>query len=185
MQTLENHLLIAMPNLDDPHFKRSVTYICEHNANGAMGIVINHPLSVTVADLLSQLNIAFDQNSPAAKAQVCAGGPVQSERGFVLHTRKTGYASSLALPNGLMVTTSKDILENLTSEEAPEQFILALGYAGWDAGQLEEELAQNSWLTIPADPHIIFELSHAQKWQGAAQSLGVDVWQISPQIGHA
>ncbi|MFC4654575.1 MULTISPECIES: YqgE/AlgH family protein [Rheinheimera] len=185
MDNLQNHLLIAMPTLEDPNFKRSVTYICEHNAEGAMGIVINHPMSVTVADLLSQLQIEFDPQSKAAKAQVCAGGPVQNDRGFVLHSPQQGYASSMQLNNGLMVTTSKDILENLTTAQGPQQFILALGYAGWSAGQLEQEIADNSWLVIPADNQIIFELSHAEKWQGATHKLGIDVWQISPQAGHA
>ena len=167
LQSLQNHLLIAMPALEDPLFGRSVTYICEHNSDGAMGIVINHPLSINVSDLLRQLEISHDQHSKAAKYQVCAGGPVQNERGFVLHTPKAGFISSLKLTDDLMVTTSKDILEHLTSADAPEKFILALGYAGWSAGQLEQEIADNSWLVIPADNQIIFDLSHAEKWQGA------------------
>ncbi|RVT45331.1 YqgE/AlgH family protein [Rheinheimera sediminis] len=185
MDNFQNHLLIAMPGLDDPMFKRSVTYICEHNAEGAMGIVINHPMPVKVTELLSQLQIEHDAESQAAKAHVCAGGPVQSDRGFVLHTPKEGYTSSMRLNKDLMVTTSRDILEKLTTEEAPEKFILALGYAGWSAGQLEKEMAENSWLMIPADNSIIFELSHAEKWQGAAHAMGIEVWQLSPEAGHA
>lgn len=185
MASLQNHLLIAMPTLEDPLFGRSVTYICEHNTDGAMGIVINHPLSINVSDLLRQLDIEHNADCDAAKARVCAGGPVQNERGFVLHTPKAGFVSSLRLTDELMVTTSKDILEQLTSDNAPEKFILALGYAGWSAGQLEQEIADNSWLVVPADNQIIFDLSHAEKWQGATKRLGIQSWQLSPVAGHA
>lgn len=185
MESLQNHLLIAMPSLEDPLFGRSVTYICEHNEEGAMGIVINHPLSVDVASLLAQLEIAFDAGSDAARSKVCAGGPVQNDRGFVLHTPKAGFTSSMQLNQDLMITTSKDILEQLTTEDAPEKFILALGYAGWGAGQLEQELADNSWLVIPADNKIIFDLPHGEKWQGATAKLGIQSWQLSAQAGHA
>lgn len=185
MESLQNHLLIAMPSLEDPLFGRSVTYICEHNEDGAMGIVINHPLSVDVANLLEQLEIEFDAQSDAAKRKVCAGGPVQNDRGFVLHTPKAGFNSSMQLNQDLMITTSKDILEQLTTEAAPEKFILALGYAGWSAGQLEQELADNSWLVIPADNRIIFDLPHGEKWHGATAKLGIQSWQLSAQAGHA
>lgn len=185
MQNFQNHFLIAMPSLDDPLFKRSVTYICEHNEEGAMGIVINHPLEVKVADLLKQLEIEFDSQSPAAQAHVCAGGPVQHDRGFVLHTAKAGYGSSMTLSDELMVTTSKDILFDLTTERAPDKFILALGYAGWTAGQLEQEIADNSWLIIPADSGIIFDLTHAEKWQSATAKMGIKPWQLTNEAGHA
>lgn len=185
MQGFQNHFLIAMPALDDPMFKRSVTYVCEHNEEGAMGIVINHPLNVSVADLLEQLEIAHDAQSPAAAIKVCAGGPVQSDRGFVLHTAKSGYHSSMLLENELMVTTSKDILSDLTTSRSPDKFILALGYAGWTAGQLEQEIADNSWLVIPADKHIMFELTHAEKWQSATATIGIKPWQLTNEAGHA
>lgn len=185
LQSFQHHLLIAMPSLDDPLFSRSVTYICEHNDEGAMGFVINHPMPLNVAELLTQLQINYDGDSQAVKAQVCAGGPVQPDRGFVLHTPKAGFASSLQLADDLMVTTSKDILEQLTSEQCPDKFILALGYAGWSAGQLEQEIADNAWLVIPADNHIIFDLTHADKWQRATQKLGIQTWQLSPVAGHA
>lgn len=185
MQSFQNHFLIAMPSLDDPLFKRSVTYICEHNDEGAMGIVINHPLEVKVADLLKQLEIEFDTKSPAANAYVCAGGPVQHDRGFVLHTAKPGYGSSMSLSDELMVTTSKDILYDLTTANAPDKFILALGYAGWTAGQLEQEIADNSWLVIPAEKGIIFDLSHADKWQSATATIGIKPWQLTNEAGHA
>lgn len=185
MQGFQNHFLIAMPSLDDPMFKRSVTYLCEHNEEGAMGIVVNHPMNVSLAELLEQLEISYDAKSPAARAKVVAGGPVQHDRGFVLHTAKPGYHSSLQLENGLMVTTSKDILQDLTTDQAPEKFILALGYAGWTAGQLEQEIADNSWLVIPADNRIIFDLSHAEKWQKATASIGIQPWQLTGEAGHA
>ena len=185
MQNFQNHFLIAMPALDDPMFKRSVTYICEHNAEGAMGIVINHPLEIKVSDLLQQLEITFDEQSAAATAHVCAGGPVQHDRGFVLHTCKEGYGSSMRLSDELMVTTSKDILFDLTTEQAPDKFILALGYAGWTAGQLEQEIADNAWLIIPADNTIMFDLSHADKWQSATAKIGIKPWQLTNEAGHA
>lgn len=185
MQSFQNHFLIAMPTLDDPIFKRSVTYVCEHNEEGAMGIVINHPLSVSVADLLEQLEISYDEASPVARSNVISGGPVQHDRGFVLHTAKPGYHSSLKLADDLMVTTSKDILLDLTTERAPTKFLLALGYAGWTAGQLEQEIADNSWLIIPADTSIIFDLGHAEKWQKATARLGIQPWQLTAAVGHA
>ncbi len=185
MDSLQNHLLVAMPNLEDPNFGRSVTYILEHNAEGAMGIVVNHPLNLVVSDLLSQLNIEHDEDSDVAQTHVVAGGPVQSDRGFVLHTPKAGFQSSLQVSDELMVTTSKDILETLTSAAAPEKFMLALGYAGWSAGQLEQEIADNSWLVVPADNRIIFDIAHSEKWQGAAAKMGISLWQLSPQAGHA
>ena len=185
MNTLQHHFLIAMPSLQDPFFQRSVTYICEHNAEGAMGIVINHPLKATVGDLLQQLDITFDDTSNVAEQVVCAGGPVQSDRGFVLHSARHGYQSSLMLQDELMITTSKDILEQLTSADAPSKFLLALGYAGWTPGQLEQEIADNSWLVIPADPAIIFDLAHAHKWEAATKSMGIETWQLSGEAGHA
>ncbi|MDP4536597.1 YqgE/AlgH family protein [Alkalimonas collagenimarina] len=185
MQTLQHHFLIAMPSLEDPFFQRSVTYICEHNAEGAMGIVINHPLKATVGELLEQLDITFDSTSSIAEQAVCAGGPVQVDRGFVLHSARPGYQSSLELNDELMITTSKDILQQLTSEEAPRKFLLALGYAGWTPGQLEQEIADNSWLVIPADPSIIFDLAHAQKWEAATRTMGIESWQLTGETGHA
>lgn len=185
MQNFQNHFLIAMPALQDPLFKRSVTYICEHNDEGAMGIVINHPLDVKVADLLQQLQIEYNDDSPAATAHVCAGGPIQNDRGFVLHTAKQGYSSSMHVGDKLMVTTSKDILFDLTTANAPEKFILALGYAGWTPGQLEQEIVDNAWLVIPADQAIMFDLSHADKWQSATATIGIKPWQLTNEAGHA
>jgi putative transcriptional regulator len=185
MQTLQHHFLIAMPSLQDPFFHRSVTYICEHNAEGAMGIVINHPLKATVGDLLEQLDIKFDSSNKIIEQEVCAGGPVHADRGFVLHSARPGYQSSLELADELMITTSKDILQQLTSKEAPRKFLLALGYAGWTQGQLEQEIADNSWLVIPADPAIIFDMAHDVKWEAATRTMGIESWQLSNDVGRA
>lgn len=185
MDSLQNCLLVAMPGLNDPMFSRSVTYICEHNAEGAMGIVLNQPLSVNVSGLLKQLDIDFDDSADNARQPVCNGGPVSHDRGFVLHTPKEGYTSSVWLNDELMVTTSKDILSTLTCADAPEKFLLALGYAGWSAGQLEQEIADNSWLVIPTDNKIIFDVPYKEKWQSATEKLGIHSYQLSTQAGHA
>ncbi len=185
MDSLQNQLLVAMPNLDDPFFGRTVTYICEHNAEGAMGIVLNHPLELSVSDLLTQLDIAHDGQCWQAKQAVVAGGPVQPDRGFILHTPKAGYSSSVAVSDEVMITTSQDILADLASANAPERFLLALGYAGWTAGQLEQEIADNSWLVLPASALVMFDLAHDEKWQGAALHNGISLWQLSNVAGHA
>ena len=149
MSYLPNHLLIAMPTMEDNFFARSVIYLCEHNAQGAMGLTLTVPLDLDLHDLLTQMKI--DQVNPElATHTVLAGGPVSTDRGFVLHSTRHGFSSSLALTDELMVTTSLDILKDLSTANAPEQFLVALGYAGWEAGQLEQELLDNSWLTLPA-----------------------------------
>ena len=184
MDSLENQLLIAMPTLEDPFFHKSVTYICEHNDDGAMGLIINIPVRLTLNQLLSQLDENYvDKNS--LNQRVLSGGPVSTDRGFVLHNTQSGWESSLALNSEIMITTSKDILESLGSDKAPEQFIVALGYAGWSSGQLEEELQQNSWINIPADKEILFDTPIELRWQKAAEKLGIDIGHLSSDIGHA
>lgn len=185
MDSLQNQLLVAMPSLDDPFFGRTVTYICEHNDEGAMGIVLNQPLELTVSDLLAQLDVAHDGQCLNAKQAVVAGGPVQPDRGFILHTPKAGYSSSVAISDDIMITTSQDILADLASANAPDKFLLALGYAGWTAGQLEQEIADNSWLVLPASSLVVFDLAHDEKWQGAALHNGISLWQLSNVAGHA
>ncbi|MBD1580898.1 YqgE/AlgH family protein [Pseudoalteromonas sp. S16_S37] len=185
MQSLENHFLIAMPSLQDPFFKHTVTYICEHNEDGAMGLVVNHPIDVTVGELLDKIEIDNDKSASAAAEQVFAGGPVHTDRGFVLHTPKPGYSSSQELSSDIMITTSKDVLASLTSSARPESFLITLGYAGWERGQLERELLENSWLVIEADPAIIFNTPPEQRWEKAVQMLGIDATQLSSQAGHA
>ncbi|BBN80485.1 UPF0301 protein [Pseudoalteromonas sp. A25] len=185
MQSLENHFLVAMPSLQDPFFKHTVTYICEHNEDGAMGLVVNHPIDVTVGELLDKIEIDNDKSTSAAAEHVFAGGPVHTDRGFVLHTPKPGYSSSQELSSDIMITTSKDVLASLTSNARPDAFLITLGYAGWERGQLEKELLENSWLVIEADPAIIFNTPPEQRWEKAVQMLGIDAAQLSSQAGHA
>jgi len=185
MQSLENHFLIAMPSMQDPFFKRAVTYICEHNEDGAMGLVINQPINITVGDLLDKIEIDNDKSNQSAQVAVYAGGPVKTDRGFVLHSPKPGYSASQELSSDIMITTSKDVLASLTTTQAPEQFIITLGYAGWEQGQLEQELLENSWLIIKADPDIIFNTPVEKRWEKAVETLGFNIGQLSTEAGHA
>lgn len=184
MDSLENQLLIAMPSLDDSYFNKTVTYICEHNEEGAMGLIINLPINITLNELLAQIDEDKD-NMPELSQQVLTGGPVSQDRGFVLHSTQSGWSSSLALSNEVMITTSKDILKALGTEDAPEQYIVTLGYAGWGPGQLEEEIKANSWLTTPADDDIVFNTPIEQRWKKATEKLGIDLAHLSNEIGHA
>ncbi len=184
MESLENQLLIAMPNLKDPYFHKTVTFICEHNDDGAMGLVINIPVRITLNELLVQID-ADKPQTELLNQRILAGGPVSPDRGFVLHNNQAGWESSLALGNGIMITTSKDILQSLGTDNAPEQFMVALGYAGWGAGQLEAELQQNSWLNIDADKDILFNTPVELRWQKAAEKLGIDLGHLSSEVGHA
>ncbi|RUO19801.1 YqgE/AlgH family protein [Aliidiomarina haloalkalitolerans] len=183
--SLQNHFLIAMPGLNDPFFHHTVTYVCEHNEEGAMGLVINQPVGLTVASLLEQIEVEVTTTRSLEDIHVLTGGPVATDRGFVLHPPQEGWRSSLQLSDEIMITTSRDILESLGSDRAPQHFLLTLGYAGWDAGQLEEEIADNSWLTIPADADLLFHTPTAQRWEKAAERLGFDINQLSSEAGHA
>ncbi len=187
MQSLQNHLLIAMPSLRDPFFSRTVTYLCEHNDDGAMGLIINQPSPITLDELLRQLENRTGEAIPvsAQEIRVFAGGPVSPERGFVLHSSQQGWNSSLDLNSEMMITTSRDILSALGTEAAPQDYLITLGYAGWSAGQLEQELADNSWLTIPADADLVFHTPVDQLWEEAVKRLGIDIWSIAPEAGHA
>lgn len=184
MESLENHLLIAMPSLKDPFFQKTVTYICEHNDDGAMGLIINVPVNITLNELLQQFR-EQDIELPNLEQMVLAGGPVSPDRGFVLHSPQPGWSSSLALSSEIMITTSKDILMALGTEKEPENYVVTLGYAGWGAGQLENEILQNSWLTIPADKELLFETPYDQRWQKATERLGIDLAHLSSDVGHA
>jgi putative transcriptional regulator len=216
MKSLENQFLIAMPALADDYFNKTVTYICEHNDEGAMGLIINMPVNITLHDLLKQIEENdLEENEKSATSQtsdeeninqpeqgsvsvidkipldnsleqlVLSGGPISQNRGFVLHRTQPGWKSSLALSKDIMITTSKDILMSLGTEEAPDQFMVTLGYAGWAPGQLEAELQANSWLTIDADSDILFNTPIEQRWQKAAEKLGIDIAHLSSDIGHA
>ena len=182
--SLTNQFLIAMPALEDPNFHGTVTFICEHNDQGAMGIIINRPLDLTLGEVLSHMNIDPKENAIALRP-VYMGGPVQTDRGFVLHNPAGQWDSMLRINDELAITTSKDILEKIAAGDGPPQTLVALGYAGWGAGQLEQELADNAWLCGPADNRIIFDTPWEQRWEAAAALMGVDINQISDQIGHA
>lgn len=172
----------------DKRFQHSVVYMCEHNEDGAMGLVINQPINISIANMLEQIEVERDQDvtHPVSLNQpVLFGGPVSEDRGFVLHKNTKLFGSSIQLSEELTVTTSKDILSILGTNEEPEQFIVALGYAGWDAGQLEQELAENSWLTIEADPKVIFDTPINERWEKALKQLGIDALNLSADVGHA
>lgn len=181
---LRNHFLLAMPSLGEGLFSQSITYICEHGESGAMGIVINQALDLSVAEVFEHLQI--DTEAGFTDHPVMAGGPVQIDHGFVLHRNceKTWEASLRVTPE-ISLTTSRDILRAIGAGTGPTEHLIALGYAGWEAGQLEQELAENSWLTLPADGDIIFATPYQNRLSSAAAMLGIDMNLISGQAGHA
>lgn len=179
-----NHFLIAMPTLRDPNFARTVTLICEHSGEGAMGIVINRSTDLRLGDVLQQMEID-GSDSHNREMPVYVGGPVQNNRGFVVHEPLGSWESTLAVTPNLGVSTSRDILVALASNTGPQRFLLALGYAGWAAGQLEREIAENTWLSGPADHQILFDTPVESRWMAAAQHLGVDLTTLSGEAGHA
>lgn len=185
LSSLQNHFLIAMPSMDDPYFARTVTYICEHNNEGAMGLIINQPVELSVEDLLEKLEIVIPDETRGLDTPVYSGGPLARDRGFVLHSNDHIWRSSVKLSDDVTITTSKDILEALGQGNKPNDYLLTLGYAGWEAGQLERELAENSWLTIPADNDILFHTPSNERWQKAVKKLGIQTWQLGPDVGHA
>ncbi|NRD75000.1 YqgE/AlgH family protein [Shewanella sp. VB17] len=186
MDSLQNHLLIAMPSLQDTFFERSVIYLCEHNEKGAMGIMINKPIGIDVNEILKQMELNEEPHLVTSLGStVLIGGPVNPERGFVLHTPQANFNNSQTLTDDIMLTTSRDVLTALGSHVAPKHFIVALGYAGWTRGQLEQELGNNTWLSIPATKELLFDTHFAHRWQQATESLGFDIWQLSHQSGHA
>ncbi len=181
---LTDHFLIAMPQMDDPNFVRSVTYICAHNEDGAMGIVINRPLDMALGEVLMQMELHADSPAIAARA-VYLGGPVHTDRGFVLHRPVQSWNSTIAVTAEVAVSTSRDILEAIARGQGPRDALVALGYAGWGAGQLENEIAQNAWLSGPANLDIVFKTPPELRWQSAAALLGIDLVSISHDVGHA
>lgn len=181
---LTRQFLIAMPNLTDPIFARALAYICEHSERGAMGIIVNRPLGMTLSTLFEQIDI--DLHRPdVAELQVCFGGPVQTDRGFVLHEPLGSWQSTLAVSDDLGLTTSKDVLVAMGEGGGPARLFVTLGYAGWEAGQLEKEIVQNSWLTVDADPKIIFDLPADERYDAALALLGIDIAMLSEETGHA
>ena len=182
--SLVNHFLIAMPAMADPNFSRTVTYICEHSESGALGVVVNRPTDMTLGMLLSQLDIEVPPGA-IADSPVSYGGPVQTERGFVLHQPVGQWRSSLPVRGDLALTTSKDILEAVGRGEGPDRLMVTLGYSGWGPGQLESELAQNSWLTVEASDAVLFDTPPEGRLQAAMGLLGVSFATLSDEAGHA
>ncbi|MBL1260491.1 MAG: YqgE/AlgH family protein [Thiotrichaceae bacterium] len=181
---LTDHFLIAMPALHDPNFFHSVTYICEHNADGAMGITINRPLDIALGEILRQTETPCEDDA-INNATIFLGGPVQNERGFVIHRPHGEWDASLMVSDEICVTSSKDILEAIAAGKAPQDCLVALGYAGWSEGQLEHEIAENAWISVPAAGNIIFNTPYNQCWEAAAAQAGIDLNRLSNDIGHA
>ena len=182
--SLRDHFLLAMPSLTDAIFAHSITYLCEHNEQGAMGIVINHPLDLSVEEVLEHLDLSA--SGRLSEIPVMAGGPVHMDRGFVLHRHtEREWEATLQITDEISLTTSRDVLEAIADGEGPEDCLIALGYAGWTGGQLEAEISENSWLTLPADSGIIFDTPYHLRANAAAAQLGVDLNLISAEAGHA
>ncbi|MGH8226773.1 MAG: YqgE/AlgH family protein [Steroidobacteraceae bacterium] len=184
-QTLANHLLIAMPALSDPNFSRSVTLICEHTTdNGALGIVLNKPLPMRLSDVLSQMQLE-PRDEQIASQPVLRGGPVLADHGFVLHRPGGTWGSTVKVSELVEVTTSRDVLAAMARGEGPQDAFIALGYAGWDPGQLEREIRENAWLAIPADERVVYQMPFASRWQGSWELLGVDPEKVTRMSGPA
>ena len=179
-----NHFLIAMPAMVDPHFAHALTYICEHNEDGALGIVVNKPTDMTLSALFEQIEVPLG-NAELGRAPVHFGGPVSVDRGFVLHRPLGNWQSTLAVNDELGLTTSKDVLEALGRGEGPREVFISLGYAGWAAGQLEQEIAQNAWLTVEANADLVFGVPAEERLPRAMQLLGIDFSRLSDDVGHA
>ena len=183
-RSLNNQLLIAMPGMADPNFNSTVTLVCEHNTEGALGIVINRPMNMNLGGLLEKLDLP-DADTKIANSPVLDGGPVARERGFVLHNSSDSYESSVAVSPDIQLTLSRDIIDAIAAGTGPEKSLVALGYAGWEPGQLEAEMLSNTWLNVPASEAIIFDVPFADRWSSAAETLGIDISRVSPHAGHA
>jgi putative transcriptional regulator len=181
---LTDNFLIAMPALADPYFSNALVYICEHNENGALGVIVNRPIDMSLAGLFEKIDIKLDADS-LANLPVYFGGPVQLDRGFVLHRPVGQWQSTLAVNSEIGLTSSRDVLAAVGKAGLPSEIIVTLGYSGWDAGQLEDELSQNSWLTVPAKASILFEIPPEERLPAAMQNLGVSFTQLSDVAGHA
>jgi len=182
--SLTNHLLIAMPTLADPNFSQTVTVVCEHTDKGALGIVVNKPLPMRLSDVLEQMNLEARSEYIAAKP-VLRGGPVSTDRGFVLHRPGGNWDHSHKVSDMIQVTTSRDVLTAIARGEGPDDAFIALGYAGWEAGQLEHEIKENSWISMPIDTRMVFDLPYEDRWSAAWRFLGIDKDMMSRSSGHA
>lgn len=190
---LTHHFLIAMPGLEDATFAKSVVYLCEHSERGALGLVINKPSDMTLKSLFDKVDLPL-RREDLTQMPVFQGGPVHTERGFVLHepikpendtSNESVYASTMTIPGGLEMTTSRDVLEALSTGAGPRRVLVSLGYSAWGQGQLESEIGENSWLTVQADPIVIFDTPIEQRYDRALALLGLQSWMLSPDAGHA
>lgn len=185
INTLKNHFLIAMPTLTDPYFQKSVVYLCEHDAQGAMGFIINFPVKLTIQELLSNVETIKHQPDPPLTNPVFLGGPLELERGFVLHSPLSDNSQSTKLNNQLMMSNSNLVLSTLGTDNEPEKYMVTLGYASWDSGQLEQEMNDNHWLTIKSENDIIFNTPIEKRWSASLQRLGISPEQLTTTSGHA
>jgi putative transcriptional regulator len=181
---LTNHFLIAMPAMDDPYFSRTLIYIAEHNDQGALGLIVNRPIDMDLATLFEKIDVPLE-SPDVGRLPVYFGGPVQTDRGFVLHRPIGNWQSTLAVTPEVGLTSSRDVLQAVGKEGQPGEVMVTLGYSGWGAGQLESELAQNAWLTVPANSHILFELPSEERLPSAMEILGIDFANLSEKAGHA
>ena len=181
---LTNQLLIAMPGMADPNFSTTVTLICEHNDDGALGIIINRPLNLKLSGLFEQLSVD-DADPDTASSLVMSGGPVGTERGFVLHGKDHSFENTLPVSDEIQLTLSRDVIDAMAVGDGPEKSLVAIGYAGWEPGQLEEEMLANAWLNVTATPELVFDIPFEERWDSAARLLGVDIASLSPDAGHA
>ena len=184
---LANHFLIAMPSMQDPIFGGTVVYVCEHNDKGVLGVVINKPTDMTMDVLFDRIDLKLSEGlkSTVSSAPIMFGGPVQDDRGFVLHSPGGRYSSSLSVTDEVAFTTSIDVLEAVANGDGPQRMLVSIGYAGWSPGQLEEEIGKNGWLTVGADAHVLFDLPIEERYNAAIKLLGIDPMMLAPEAGHA
>ena len=184
---LANHFLIAMPSMQDPIFGGTVVYICEHNDNGVLGVVINKPTDMTMEILFERIDLKLSEGlrTTVVNEPIMFGGPVQDDRGFVLHTPGAPYSSSLTVTDEVAFTTSIDVLEAVAAGDGPQRLLVSIGYSGWSPGQLEEEICRNGWLTVGADAHVLFDLPIEERYNAAIKLLGIDPMMLAFEAGHA
>jgi putative transcriptional regulator len=184
---LANHFLIAMPAMQDPVFGGTVVYVCEHNENGVLGVVINKPTDMTMQVLFERIDLKLQGglDQPIVDEPIMFGGPVQDDRGFVLHTPGVRYSSSLTVTEDVAFTTSIDVLEAVAAGEGPQRMLVSIGYSGWSPGQLEDEISRNGWLTVGADPRILFDMPIEDRYVAAMKLLGIDPLMLTSEAGHA
>lgn len=184
---LANHFLIAMPSMQDPVFGGTVVYVCEHNENGVLGVVINKPTDMTMQVLFDRIDLKLQEGSRASVVNepIMFGGPVQDDRGFVLHTPGARYSSSLTVTADVAFTTSIDVLEAVAAGDGPQRMLVSIGYSGWSPGQLEDEISRNGWLTVGADPRILFDMPVEDRYMAAMKLLGFDPLMLTTEVGHA